>query len=63
MPRNNMPGNNIFPHRFATLKRAQLPNGRVFFAKYKRVNNHALTLTRVRINRTYVNKVGPRRQR
>ena len=61
--RNNMPRSNILPQRLATLKRAQLPNSRVFFAKYKRVNNHALAPTRVRINRTYVNKVGPRRQR
>ena len=63
MSRNNMPRNNILPQRLATLKRAHLPNSRVFFAKYKRVNNHALAPTRVRINRTYVNKVGPRRQR
>ena len=63
MSRNNMPRNNILPQRLATLKGAQLPNSRVFFAKYKRVNNHALAPTRVRINRTYVSKVGRRRER
>ena len=44
-------------------KGIQLPNGRVFFAKYERVNSHALAPTQVRIARTYVRKLGLRRQR
>ena len=49
--------------RLPAAKRVQLPNGRVFFAKYERVNRHALAPTQVRIGRTYVRKIGPRQQR
>ena len=41
----------------------QVPKGRVFLAKYERVHRHALAPTHKRINRTYVRKIGPRRQR
>ena len=60
-----MPRNNISLRRLPPPKRVQLPNGRgcVFFAKYQKVGRHALTPTRVRIVRTYVRKIGPRRQR
>ena len=58
-----MPRNNILLRRFPAPKWVQLPNGRVFFAKYQRVGRHALTLTYVRTARTYVRKFGARRQR
>lgn len=56
----NMPRNNILLQRLTPPRRIQLPNGRVVFAKYKRVNRYALVPTQVRINRTYVRKIGPR---
>ena len=59
----DMPKNNIFLQRFPNPSCVQLPNGRVFFAKYGRVNRHALAPTQVRIARTYVRKIRPRRQR
>ena len=40
-------------------KRVQLPNGRVFFGKCQRVGRER---PRVRIRRTYVKKIGPRRK-
>ena len=49
-----MPRNNVLLRRLPAAKRVQLPNGRVFFAKYERVNRHALAPTQVRIGRTYV---------
>ena len=58
-----MPRSNILLQRLPAPKRVQLPNARVFFAKYQRVGRHALTPTRVRIAGTYVRKIGPRRQR
>ena len=58
-----MPRSNILLQRLPARKRIQLPNGRVFFAKYQRVGRHALTPTRVRIAGTYVRKIGPRRQK
>ena len=57
-----MPRNNILLQRLPAPKRVQLPNGRVFFAKYQRVGRDRLP-ERVRIRRTYVIKIGPRRQR
>lgn len=42
-------------------KRVQLANGRVFFAKYQRVDRNVLLET-VGVRRTYVRKIGPRRQ-
>ena len=58
-----MPRNNILLQRLPQPRRVQLPNGRVFFAKYQRVGRHVLNPTPVKINRTYVRKFGPRRQR
>ena len=58
-----MPRNNILLRRLPAPKRVQLPNGCVFFAKYQRVSRHALTMTHVRIVRTYVRKIRLRRQR
>ena len=56
----DMSRNNILVQRLPNLRRVQLPDGRVFFAKYKRVNRHALAPTQVRIARTYVRKIGPK---
>ena len=58
-----MSRNNVLIRRLPAPKRMQLSNGRVFFAKYKKVNRHALALTQVRITRTYVRKIGARQQR
>ena len=58
-----MPRNNILLQRLPQPRRVQLPNVRVFFAKYQRVGRHVLNPTGVRINRPYVRKIGPRRQR
>ena len=55
--------NNILLQRLPAPKQVQLPNGRVFFAKYQMVARYALTPTWVKITRTYVRKIGPRRQR
>ena len=52
-----MSRNNILLQRLPVPKWVQLPNGRVFFAKYQRVNRHALELTKVRIARIYVRKL------
>ena len=41
----------------------KLPNGRTFYARYQRVNRQTLYPTKVRIKRTYVRKIGSRRQR
>ena len=57
-----MPRNNILLKRLPAPKRLQLPNGRVFFAKYQRFGRDKLP-ERVKIRRTYVRKIGPRRQR
>ena len=58
-----MPRNNILLWRLPNPRCIQLPNGHVFFAKYQRVNRHTLASTQVRIARTYVRKIGQRRQR
>ena len=52
-----MPKNNILLRRLPNPRRAQLPNDCVFFAKYERVNRHALAPTHVRIARTHVQKL------
>ena len=57
-----MPRNNILLQRLPASKRVQLPNGRVFFGKYQRVDRDRLP-ERIRITRTYVRNIGPRRQR
>ena len=58
-----MPRNNVLLQRLSQPGRVQLPNSLVFFAKYQRVGSHVLNTTHVRINRTYVRIIGPRRQR
>ena len=58
-----MTRNNILLLRLPNPRRVQLPNCRVFFAKYKRVHRHALAPTQVRIARRYVPKITPGRQR
>ena len=55
-----MPRNNILLRKLPLPKWVQLPNGCVFFAKYQRAGRHALALTRARIARTYIRKIGPR---
>ena len=58
-----MPRSNILLRRLPAPKRVQLPNSRVFFAKYQRVNRHAIASMQVRIARTYVWKIGLRWRR
>ena len=58
-----MPRNNILLQRLPSPKCVQLPNGRVFYARYQKVSRHVLNPTRVKIARTYVRKIGLRRQR
>ena len=57
--RFSLPRNNILLRRLPAQRRVQLPNGYVFFANIKGTP----TLTRVRIAKTYVRKIGSRRQR
>ena len=59
----DMPRNNILFRRLPNPRHEQLPIGRVFFSKYKRVNRHAPAPTQVRILRKYVQKIGPRKKR
>ena len=58
----DMPRNNILFRRLPNPRHVQLPIGRVFFSKYKRVNRHAPAPTQVRILRKYVQKIGPRKK-
>ena len=58
-----MPRTNILLQRLPNLRGVQLPNGRVFFAKHERVHRHSLAPNQVRIARTNVRKIGPRRKR
>ena len=58
-----MPRNNILLQRLPQPRRVQLPNGRVFFAKYQRVGRCVLNPVHLRINRTHLQKVVSRRQR
>ena len=58
-----MSRNNILLQKLPESKLVKLPNGRTFYARYQRVNRETLYPTKVRIRRTYVRKVGPRRQR
>ena len=57
-----MPRNNNLLRRLPNSRCVQLPNGRVFFAKYERVNRRALAPTQVRIASTYLQKIGPRKK-
>ena len=59
-----MPRNNILLPRLPQSRRVQLPSDCIFFAKYQHVGrrlkpNYNLT---VRVNRTFVQKITPRRQ-
>ena len=54
--------NNILLLRLPAPKQVQLPNGRVFFAKYQRVGRDRQADC-VKIRRTSVRKIGSRRQR
>ena len=56
-----MPRKNIHLRKLATPKRVQLPKGRVFSAKHQRVPRNVLP-KRVRVRRTCVRKIGPRKQ-
>ena len=58
-----MARNNILLRKLPRSKLVKLPNGQKFYAKYQRVNRDTLYPTKVRIRRTYVRKIGPRRQR
>ena len=58
-----MPRTNILLQRLPNLRGVQLPNGRVFFAKHERVHRHSLAPNQVRIARTNIRKLGPRRKR
>ena len=58
-----MARNNILLQRIPAPKQVQLPNGRVFFAKYQRVGRPWLIPTGIRISRTYVRKIRHRQQR
>ena len=55
--------NNILLRRLAQPRRVTLPNGRIFLARYERVNRASLYPANVRIKRTYMRNIGPRRQR
>ena len=58
-----MSRNNIFLRKLPQPKLVKLPNGRTFYVRYQRLNRQTLYPTKVRIKRTYVRKIGPRRQR
>ena len=55
--------NNILLQKLPQPWRVQLPNGPIFFAKYQCVERHVLNPTRVRNYQTYIQKIGPQRQR
>ena len=59
IPRNNILLRKL-PQNFQTTK---LPNGRTFYARYQRIPRHVLYPTKVRVERTYQQKIGLRRQR
>ena len=56
------PRNNIVMIKRANPKRVQLPNGRVFYAKYKRVAREALPAN-IRIRRRYKQRAAPKGRR
>ena len=58
----DMPRDNILLRKLPTPKRVQLPNVRVFYAKYLRVGRANLP-PNVWVRRRYVRKTGPKRQR
>ena len=57
-----MSRNNILFRRFLVPKKVTLPDGRTFCEKYAMVSRGNLP-PNIRIARTYVRKIGPRRQR
>ena len=56
------PRNNIVMIKRQTPKRVQLPNGRVFYAKYKRVSRDQLPQN-IRIRRRYKQRAAPKGRR
>ena len=57
------PRKNILLRERPQPKQVRLPNRRTFYARYERVNRVNLYPTKVRIRRTYVQKICPRKQR
>ena len=55
-----VPRNNILLQRLPEPKHVQLPNGRLFYARYQKVDRQMLNPTHVKIARTYVRKTGPK---
>ena len=58
----DMPRDNILQRKLPMPKFVCLPNGRTFYSKYARVPRNQLPQN-VRVRRTCVRKIGPRRQR
>ena len=54
-----MPRNNILLRKLPQPKLVRLRNGGSFYAKYERTSKHVLSPANVRIQRTYVRKIGP----
>ena len=55
--------NNVLLQKIPQPKLVKLPNGRTFYARYQRINRQTLYLNKVRIKRTYAEKIGTRRQK
>ena len=51
------------PKQVKQVKQVKLPNGRIFVARYERVNRVTLARTNIRIKRTSPRAIGPRQQR
>ena len=58
-----MPRNNILLQKLSQPKLVKLPNGGTFYARCQRVNRGVLSPTKVRIERTYIQKIGPRKKK
>ena len=58
-----MPRNNILLQKLPQPKLVKLPNGGTFYARCQRVNRGIICPTKVRIERTYIQKIGPRKKR
>ena len=58
-----MPRNNILLQKLPQPKLVKLPNGGTFYARCQRVNRGVLYPTKVRIERTYIQKIGPRKKK
>ena len=60
----SIPRNNILLRKLSqNFQTTKLPNGRTFYSRYQRVPRHVLYPTKVRVERTYQQKIGLRRQR